>query len=418
MSLPDDPTPEPTGAPDTVLIPRLSVVGVALLFLRLGVTGFGGPAAHIALMHDEFVVRKRWLTATEFLDLNAAANLIPGPSSTEVALHLGHRIRGLPGMVVAGCCFILPAALLVLGMAVLYQAQGHHPLTSAFLAGIKPVTVALILVALCRLAPSAAPNYQAILIALLALGLRVLGVNELLLFMGSAMAMVGIRGWWPGPLAGAGLVSGVLLRPEALPASPTTSPLALTGGATAAGLAGVAAAPSIAAIFFSFFKVGSVLYGSGYVLLPFLETELCQNQGWLTRGQVLDSVSVAQLTPGPLFTGATFAGYLIGGWSGAMAATVGIFLPGFILVALTARHLHQLRRNRILAHALDGINPAALGIMGATLITLGREALGGPLAVVWALVCLGALWWQRVHPMVLLGLGALLGMVGLFEGSR
>jgi chromate transporter len=393
---------------DAVLPDRLPLASLGAIFLRLGMVGFGGPAAHLALMHEEFVHRRRWIGEQEFLDLNAVTNMIPGPSSTEMAVHIGHRLRGLPGMIVAGTCFILPAAIIVMVLGIWYRAMADSPVLAGVLAGLKPVTVALVLVAIVRLAPAALMGATGWTIALAAVGLRLLGLTEIVIFVTAAAGMIAWRQVIPKP-AGTD-VRMVFGDSGKSGSSGGLGRLAVgLGVATAALLVLYGVRPDLVPVLGAFLKVGSVVYGSGYVLLPFLETELVVRQGWLTSQQVLDSVSVAQLTPGPLFTGATFAGFLIGGPMGALVASVGIFLPGFVLVALTARHIPKLRQNRILANALDGINPAAIGLMAGVLLTLGREAVQGPHTLVWALAAAGLLHWTRIHPMILLGSGAMVG---------
>jgi chromate transporter len=391
-------------------VPAVTLAKVASIFLRLGSIGFGGPAAHIALMHEEFVGRRRWISPREFLDLNAVTNLIPGPASTEMALHLGHRLRGLSGMVVAGISFIAPAATMVLAMALAYQSAPNHPMLLGALLGLKPVTVALILLALIRLVPVALPHGGFVALGVLCGLLRVAGLGELWVFAGAAALVITLRRI-PSTQIGAGagiLMAGMVVSLPRQVLSTTTAALVAAGtivGGVALGL------PSLIAIFGAFFKIGATLYGSGYVLLPYLETELVRNHGWLTQQQVLDAVAVTQLTPGPLFTGATFCGFLLGGIPGSLVATVGIFLPGFVMVALTSRHIPRLRQSRLLGDMLDGVNAAAIGLMGATLFVLGREAIPGYAALVVTVVSTMLLVRSTVHPMVPLVAGAVLGAV-------
>ncbi|HYG68935.1 MAG TPA: chromate efflux transporter, partial [Anaeromyxobacteraceae bacterium] len=292
---------------------------LALLFLRLGATAFGGPAAHVAMMEDEVVRRRAWLTREEFLDLLGATHLIPGPNSTELAIHVGHRRAGFPGLVVAGVAFILPAMLIVLAIAWAYVAFGEVPAAEGLLRGVKPVVVAVVLQALAGFARTAIRTGPLGAVAAAAAIASLAGAHELLVLAAAGVAVVATR------LARGGA------RPPAValaPASPIVAP-ALAAGAAAA-------APATAfGLFLAFVKIGSVLYGSGYVLLAFLRADLVERLGWLSEAQLLDAVAVGQVTPGPVFTTATFVGYVLAGTPGALAATAGIFLPAFVFVALS-----------------------------------------------------------------------------------
>jgi len=321
---------------------------LALLFLRLGVTAFGGPAAHIALMEDEIVGRRGWLSRAEFLDLLGAANLIPGPNSTEVAIHVGYARAGWPGLVVAGACFILPAALIVTGFAWAYVRYGALPAVGGFLYGVKPVVIALVAQALWRLGRTALRTRGLAALAVAAAAANALGANELAVLAGAAVLGLAARG-----MRGA----------AALVAAPAV--------AAPAAAAGVGLWP----LFLFFAKVGSVLFGSGYVLLAFLRTGLVVERGWLTEAQLLDAVAVGQVTPGPLFTTATFVGYLLGGGAGAAVATAGIFLPAFVFVAASAPFLPRLRASPTAAALLDAVNAASLALMAVVSAYLARAAL-------------------------------------------
>jgi chromate transporter len=285
---------------------------LSLLFLRLGLTAFGGPAAHIAMMRQEVVERRKWLTDAEFLDLLGATNFIPGPNSTEMAIHVGHRRGGWRGLLVAGTCFILPAALLTLGFAWLYVRFGQLPEAGATLYGIKPVIVAVVVQALFGLGRTAIKNKSLAALAVASVVASILGLNELLVL-----------------LAGGVAYSFTARSDSRLTDGPSGVPgVALLSAAPAAALVATKAVSSTG-IFLVFLKIGSVLFGSGYVLLAFLRADLVHERHWLTEGQLLDAVAVGQVTPGPVFTTATFVGYLLHGNVGAVAATLGIFAPAF-----------------------------------------------------------------------------------------
>jgi chromate transporter len=357
--------------------------GLAALFLKLGLIGFGGPAAHIAMMRDEVVRRRGWLSDQEFLDLLGATNLIPGPNSTEMAMHVGSVRAGLPGLIVAGACFIAPAAFIVGTLAALYVRYGTTPEGGWLLYGIKPIIIAIVVQALWRLGRSALRTLPVSVIAAAALALYLLGINELFL------------------LAAGGIVALVLLRGTLVPAI-----------ALLAGPAVVAGAPfQLLKMFLLFLKTGSVLYGSGYVLLAFLRGDFVSRLGWLTDQQLLNAVAIGQFTPGPVLTTATFVGYLLAGIPGAVLATVGIFLPGFIFVALSHPVIPRLRRSRTAGALLDGVNAAALGLMAGVTLQLGRAALVDVWTVLLALAAAIALLRTKVNSVWLIGLGAAAGLI-------
>ena len=343
---------------------------IALLFLRLGTTAFGGPAAHIALLEDEVVRRRRWLAREEFLDLLGATNLIPGPNSTEMAIHVGRRRAGAAGLVVAGLCFILPAALITLAAAWAYVRFGTLPQATAVLYGIKPVVIAIVVQALWGLARTAVKTPLLAAVAAGATAVAFLGGNEIALLLGTGMAVVLLQRGVPSRAVaiGVGLVAPVPTLAAAVAAT--------TGGA----------AVGLGSLFLFFVKVGSVLFGSGYVLLAFLRADLVDRWQWLSEAQLLDAVAVGQMTPGPVFTTATFIGYLLAGLPGAMLATLGIFLPAFVFVAATGPLVSRLRRSTTAGAFLDGVNVASLALLVAVTWYLGRAALvdvpTGALAVV------------------------------------
>ncbi|HEX8324493.1 MAG TPA: chromate efflux transporter [Tepidisphaeraceae bacterium] len=340
---------------------------LAGLFLKLGATAFGGPAAHVSMIEDEVVRRRAWLTRQQFLDLLGATNLIPGPNSTEMAIHIGYARAGFAGLVVAGASFILPAVLIVGAIAWAYVKYGNLPAVGNVLYGVKPVVVAIVLQALWRLGRTAikGPGLAALFVA--AVIATATGVNELVvLFIGAAI-VAGADAWRGGqstPLA---------LAMPLLPSTFPTTAVATTAAATTAAAASVAV--GLWPLFFVFLKIGSVLFGSGYVLLAFLRTDLVTRLGWLTESQLLDATAVGQVTPGPLFTTATFIGYLLAGWGGAIAATVGIFLPAFFFVAVSAPLVPRLRQSRTAGRFLDGLNVTSLALMAVVTVQLARSAV-------------------------------------------
>jgi chromate transporter len=373
---------------------------VGLVFLRLGATAFGGPAAHIAMMEEEVVRRRGWMAREEFLDLLGATNLIPGPNSTEMAIHVGYRRAGWPGLFVAGLCFILPAALIVLGIAWAYVRFGTLPEADAVLYGIKPVVIAVVAQALWGLGRTAVKNVFLGCVAVAALAASLLGVNELLLLLGAGVVVAGVR--W------------VRDRPRAAPAAAALVVPGLSIGGAAA--AGAASSFGLGMLFLTFLKAGAFLFGSGYVLLAFLRGDLVDRLGWLTEGQLLDAVAVGQVTPGPVFTTATFIGYLLGGVSGAVVATVAIFLPAFVFVAASGPLVPRLRRSRVAGAFLDGVNVASLALMAAVTWQLGREAIVDPVTILLAVASAVLLMWLQVSSVWLVLGGALVGLVGLALG--
>jgi chromate transporter len=351
---------------------RTSLGELARLFLRLGTIAFGGPAVHVAMMEDEVVRRRRWLSRDEFLDLLGATNLIPGPNSTELAMHVGRARAGWLGLVVAGTCFILPAALSVTALAWAYVRFGRLPAAAGLLYGVKAVVIAVVAQALWRLGHTAVRTPWLVAVGLLAVGAVAAGASELLVLLAAGTATAAAR----------------RIGPQGSPAR-DGRPAALAGVPLAELGAGVAVAAATAPfglwpLFTFFLKVGSVLFGSGYVLLAFLRSGLVVERGWLTEPQLLDAVAVGQVTPGPVFTTATFIGYLLAGGGGAAVATIGIFLPGFVLVALSGPLVPRLRRSPTAGAILDGVNVASLALMAIVTVQLARAALVDPLTVVIA----------------------------------
>jgi chromate transporter len=358
---------------------------VAWLFLKLGTIAFGGPAAHIAMMEDEVVRRRGWLTHEAFLDLLGATNLIPGPNSTEMAIFIGHRRAGWPGLLVAGVCFILPAAVSVTVIAWAYVRYGKLPQAEGLLYGIKPVIIAVVVQALWGLGRKAVKNTWLAALALAGAILAFIGVHELMILLAT------------------GIVAGVFSRRR--PVLHGFTPL-LAFGVPAAS----AAVPfSMGALFLFFLKVGSVLFGSGYVLLAFLRADLVERWHWLTESQLLDAIAVGQFTPGPVFTTATFIGYLLGNVHGAVVATVGIFLPAFVFVALSGPFVPRLRASPVAGAVLDGVNVASLALMAVVTFHLGAAALVDWGTILLALLSAVLLLRYRINSAWLVLGGAVIG---------
>ena len=333
---------------------------LAALFLRLGITAFGGPAAHIAMMRDEVVDRRCWMTDSEFLDLLAATNLIPGPNSTEMAIHIGYKRGGVPGLLTAGVCFIVPACLLVMLIAWGYTRYGETPQVAWLAYGVSPVIIAIILQAVWKLAWSVCGGITSAVIGLVATALAIGGVNELALLAGGGIVALAVRH------AGRATVANILVML-------TTVSVSAVGAATLDAATVVPVTLTRLTLFF--LKVGSILFGSGYVLLAFLRADLTERWSWLTEQQLIDAVMVGQVTPGPVFTTATFIGFLLDGWRGAVLATLAIFTPGFIFVAVTHPLIGRLRTSTLASGLVDGVVAASLGLMVAVTWHLGRAAI-------------------------------------------
>jgi chromate transporter len=380
---------------------------VTTLFLRLGLTAFGGPAAHLALMHEQVVRRRRWVDDARFLDLVGLANLVPGPNSTELAIHLGRERAGWRGFAAAGVAFIAPAMLMVLGLAWLYGRYGALPQAASLLEGVKAVMIAIIAQALWTLVPKAVKGPLTGVLGAAALALALAGVHEIALLFGAGLLALGIRmaRGGPGPVAIA--VPVAALR--------DSTPGAVTAAAAAA-TAAIAVPFSLPLLFLSFLKIGAVMYGSGYVLLAFLRAEFVTRFGWLTEQQVLDAVAIGQITPGPLFTAATFIGHQLGGVPGALLATLGIFLPSFVFVALTGPLLGGRERSPLLGAFLDGVNVAALGLMAAVTWQLGRSVLVDVPVVLVTVVSLVLLVRTSLPSLWLIAGGAAFGLARAFIG--
>ena len=369
---------------------QTSLLELGLLFLRLGTTAFGGPAAHIAMMEDEVVRRRRWMTHQEFLDLLGATNLIPGPNSTEMAIHIGHRRGGWTGLLVAGVSFIVPAVLIVTALAWAYVRYGSLPRVTGILYGIKPVIIAVVIQALWSLGKTSLKTKFLAVVGVAAVILTFLGTHELLILLGAGAIVV----TWRSVRHGRGPTS-------LLSASPLITLLSVGASTTF----------SLWWLFLFFLKVGSVLYGSGYVLLAFIRADLVERWHWLTESQLLDAIVVGQVTPGPVFTTATFVGYVLAGPKGAVVATVGIFLPAFFFVAVSGPLVPRIRRSPTAGAFLDGVNAGALALMVVVTFQLGRAALVDFPTIALALLSAVVLFRFRVNSVWLIIGGAVAGWI-------
>jgi chromate transporter len=369
---------------------KVSLGELASVFLKLGTTAFGGPAAHIAMMEDEVVRRRRWMTREEFLDLLGAANLIPGPNSTELAIHVGHRQGGWAGLLITGASFILPAVLIVTGFAWAYVRYGSLPEVAGILYGVKPVIIVIVLQALWSLGKTAVKTKFLAVIGLAGVALTWLGVHELLVLAGAGLVVV--------------LVKAFSQRDDRRFLSVEFAFL-LQATATATSTFG------LLPLFLFFLKVGAVLYGSGYVLLAFIRADLVERWHWLTESQLLDAIAVGQVTPGPVFTTATFIGYVLGGYQGAIVATLGIFLPAFCFVALSGPLVPRIRRSPAAGAFLDGVNVAALSLMVLVTFQLGRASLVDIKTLLIAAISGFILFRFRVNSAWLVLGGAIAGLI-------
>jgi chromate transporter len=367
---------------------QVSLHELALFFLRLGTTAFGGPAAHIAIMEDELVRRRQWLSREKFLDLLGASNLVPGPSSSELAIHIGYLLCGWRGLLVAGFCFILPAAVMVAALAWAYTHFGKLPAVAGSLYGVKPVVIAVILQALWGLGRTAVKTTFLAIVGVLCVVLAFLNVHPLLLLL------------FGGGVAGLASLEG---RREWSALSFRTIGIG--------SVVGAATSLSLGSLFLVFLKIGAIVFGSGYVLLAFLRVDLVVHRGWLTDGQLVDAVAVGQVTPGPVFTTATFIGFILGGIRGAVIATVGIFLPAFLLVAISGPLVPRIRKSKAAGAFLDGVNVASLALMAAVSWQLGRASLVDGVTAVLAIASLIALLRFRLNSAWLVLAGAIVGLI-------
>jgi chromate transporter len=389
---------------------------LAALFLKLGTISFGGPAAHIALMETEVIRRREWLTKQQFLDLLGAANLIPGPTSTEMAISVGFVRAGWAGLCVAGASFILPAAVITGMFAWAYVRFGGMPQAASALGGVKAAVIVVIAIAIWRLGKTAVKDWGLAVLGGAALGIFILGVNPLVILFGGGLIGMLARRVAKSGSAGTLLVSCFFPTPRfgvIMTRTKWAVWMRAFGAATVTSVAAgaVVVRPSVYKIGLFFLKLGAVLYGGGYVLLAFLEQGLVQQRAWLTHQQLLDAVAIGQFTPGPVFSTATFIGYILGGAPGAAAATVGIFLPSFFYVGLLAPVLFRLRQSAWIAGFLDSVNVCAVALMGGVTFRLAVDALHGWPSWGIAVVSLAILLRWKVSPAwVVLG-GGIVGLV-------
>ena len=335
---------------------------LTLLFLKLGSVAFGGPASHIAMMEEEVVARRKWLSRQQFLDLIGATNLIPGPNSTEMAIHVGYIVRGWRGLLLAGVSFILPAALITVGYAWTYVTYGALPQVQPWLIGIPPAVIAIIASAVLRLGRASINNRDLLVLALAIVVAVQLGVGEIIaLLVGGLVGMIWLR------------------CADKLKSRSSLVILALIGALSTITVHGAdgssRAAASLWSLALYFIQIGSVLFGSGYVLFAFLEGGLVSHHGWISQQQLVDAVAAGQITPGPVLSTATFIGYIIHGWSGALVATVSIFLPSFIFVLLLNPVIPRIRESAWTAAFLDAVNACAIALMSTVAIELARTNL-------------------------------------------
>jgi chromate transporter len=364
---------------------------VVALFLKLGLTAFGGPAAHIGLMHNEVVKRRKWMDDQQFLDLIGATNLIPGPNSTEMAIHIGFLRAGWAGLIAGGVCFTVPAMLIVLALAWAYVEFGSIVQAGGLLYGVKPVIIAIIVKALIDLGRKAVKDKLTAAVGIGILILYFVGANEIALLFAGGLVVIAITN---------------LQRLNTLRGVGIFFPLA------GLGLPTLVVVPfSLPVLFLTFLKIGAVLYGSGYVLLAFLRADFVTQLGWLTDQQLVDAIAVGQITPGPLFTSATFIGYILGGTPGALVATLGIFLPSFFFVVLSNPFIPRIRNSTWVSGLLDGVNVAALGLMAGVTIQLSTTSLVDWLTITVGLISAGLLFRFNFNSTWLIVGGAMVGVI-------
>lgn len=399
MNKPAETVVHATGSQDRS---ETSLGELARLFLKLGTIAFGGPAAHIAMMEEEVVRRRRWLDHERFLDLLGATNLIPGPNSTEMAIHIGLVRAGWRGLVVAGSCFILPAMLIVWILASLYVRYGSLPEATFLLYGIKPVIIAIVVQALWGLGKSAVKGPLTAVIGAAVLVLFFLGTNEIFLLFAAGFVAMAVENLWRRWKQGTrALIALPILFSMFFGSVDASSAIAMTPGVPV----------SLLKLTLFFLKIGSVLFGSGYVLLAFLRADLVDRWHWLTDQQLLDAIAIGQFTPGPVFTTATFVGYVVAGSSGAILATIGIFLPAFVFVLISSPFIPKLRSSPWASGFLDGVNVASLGLMAAVTWQLGRAAVIDWFTAVLALISAVLVFRLKINSAWLVLGGGIIGLV-------
>lgn len=372
---------------------------ITLVFLKLGTIAFGGPAAHVAMMDEEIVKKRKWMEKDKFMDLYGATNLLPGPNSTELAIHIGLERGGWRGLILAGASFILPAMLIVMAFAAIYDRIGALPQVAGIMYGIKPVVMAVILQALYRLGKTSIKNISSAVIGTIVIVVSFMGVHELALIGISGIIMMLIKNYKKFK-PNKGSLSVFL---PFLSALPITTNIQLKS-------------MDLNHLFWSFLKIGSVLYGSGYVLLAFLEADFVERFGVITSQQLLDAVSVGQVTPGPVFTTATFIGYLIQGVPGAILATIGIFLPAFLLVGIVHPFIPKLRSSSLISGALDGVNVASWGLMAVVSWKLGISTFVDFPSIILGVISLLIILKYKINTAWLILFGGILGFGGTIFG--
>lgn len=370
---------------------------IAAAFLRLGFIAFGGAVAHIAIMEEEFVRRRKWLSREEFVDRVGAVNLLPGPSSTEMTIYLGYVRGGFAGLVVAGASFILPSALMMVTFAWIYLRYGSLPQIAGVLWGVKPVVVVLIAQAVWSLGKTVLNSRELMVIAAIVLGLAAKKVSTLPLLIGTGVA-------W------------IVADRFGQKADGSQAAIGAVSGAGTAVTVVTAAAATIGGVFFYFLKIGALLFGSGYVLLAVLREDLVTRLHWVSESQLMDAVAVSQATPGPFFTVATFLGYVLSGWKGAWLATVGMFVPAFVYVAATANFLPRLRKSPTASAFLDGVNAAAVALMAFVGFQFARQSVMSPLAAAIAVASAVLAFRYKVNSAWLILGGAVVGLVSMIGG--
>lgn len=368
---------------------------IAFVFLKLGITAFGGPAAHVAMMDEEIVKKRKWIDRDKFLDFYGATNLLPGPNSTELAIHLGFERGGVLGLIIAGLCFILPAMIIVTALAAIYNLYGTMPQIEGIMYGIKPVIIAVILQALLRLGKTALKNKSSVILAIVVIVLAYFGIHEIALLFISGLIMMLIVN--RDKLRGKNYSLSFFL--PTIPLSVYTVNEQLGNNITTNTL------------FLTFLKIGSVLYGSGYVLLAFLETYFVERFGVITTQQLLDAVSIGQFTPGPVFTTATFIGYIVNGIPGAIVSTIGIFLPAFLMVGLLNNVIPKLRSSQWVSGILDGVNVGSLALMAVVSLKLGVSAIHDFPTIILAALSIFLVFKYNVNSAWLVLSGGFIGLI-------
>lgn len=367
------------------------LLDIAKLFFKLGVIGFGGPAVHIAMMEEEVVKKKAWMSEDHFLDLVGATNLIPGPNSTEMAMHIGNERAGWRGLVIAGCCFIIPAVIITGVFAWAYRQYGQLPQVQPFIYGIKPAIIAVVVSLMISLGRKALKNVELGIIGLLAATAVLAGYNEIYILFGAGLLGILIYFIRSSSKAANGILPFVLLQVSTTPVSISDSKL-----------------------FWIFLKIASILYGSGYVLFAFLDAELV-GKGLLTKQQLIDAIAVGQFTPGPVFSSATFIGWQISGIGGAAAATLGIFLPSFLFVAFLNPLIPRLRKSKLMSAFLDTINIVSIAIILSVIIEMGRETIMDWRTILIAMISFAVtFYFKKLNTAFIILGGAVLGYILYF----